>query len=183
MSKNKYKSEKLSFITSLSKFHIVREKSKYHGANARYRNTYPICHASTIGDRMGVHDIMQQLSKQLGDIMKPTKTPYPLGLRQEQVGVQMKLVGRSLYKKPYQEWINKIAPLSRGYKILDFTTFSSKDGKSTMEHVSCFTNGKSTMENWRAILGNRRAGHRRLEILRQDFVWNGRFLENRDKID
>ena len=40
-----------------------------------------------------------------------------------------------LDKKPYPDWVDRI-PLLKDYKTSDFSTFSSEDGKSTMEHVS-----------------------------------------------
>ena len=52
-------------------------------------------------------------------------------------GVQLKPLDRSVYKKPYPDWVDRI-PLTRGYKALDFSTFSREDGKFTMEHISHF---------------------------------------------
>ena len=47
--------------------------------------------------------------------------------------VQLKSIDKPIYKKPYLEWVDKMMPLPRGYKVLDFTTFSRDDDKSTME--------------------------------------------------
>lgn len=44
-------------------------------------------------------------------------------------GVQLKPFDRPEYKKPYPQWIDKIARFPRGQKILDFSTFSREDGK------------------------------------------------------
>ena len=51
----------------------------------------------------------------------------------------MKLIDRPVYKKPYLEWVDKMMPLPKGYKVPNFTTFLGDDDKSTMEHVSRFT--------------------------------------------
>ena len=53
-------------------------------------------------------------------------------------GVQLKPIERLVYEKPYLNWIDKMMPLPKGYKVLDFTTFSRDDNKSTMEHISRF---------------------------------------------
>ena len=52
-------------------------------------------------------------------------------------GVQLRPLDRPIYRKSYPEWVDRV-PLPRGYKILDFSTFSRDNGKSTMEHVSRF---------------------------------------------
>lgn len=44
-----------------------------------------------------------------------------------------------MYKKPYLEWVDRMMPLSRGFKTLDYSTFSGEDGKSTIEHIDKFT--------------------------------------------
>ena len=51
--------------------------------------------------------------------------------------VQFRLLDRLVYSKSYPDLVDRI-PLSRGYKTLDFSTFSGEDGKSTMEYVSYF---------------------------------------------
>ena len=50
-------------------------------------------------------------------------------------GIQLKLIGMPIYKKSYLEWVDKMMPLPKGYKVPNFTTFSRDDDKSTMEHV------------------------------------------------
>ena len=52
--------------------------------------------------------------------------------------VQLKPIERPVYRKSYLEWIDKMMPLSKGYKVSDFTTFTGDDEKSTMEHISRF---------------------------------------------
>ena len=50
-------------------------------------------------------------------------------------GVQLRPLDRLVYRKPYPNQVDRV-PLPRGYKTLDFSTFSDENGKSTMEHVS-----------------------------------------------
>lgn len=44
-----------------------------------------------------------------------------------------------MYNKPYSDWMDKLLPLPRGYKILDFVTFFGEDGKETIKHIESFT--------------------------------------------
>ena len=52
-------------------------------------------------------------------------------------GVHMRPLERSVYKKPYPEWVDKVQ-FPRGFRTSDFTTFSGEDAESTMEHISWF---------------------------------------------
>ena len=54
-------------------------------------------------------------------------------------GVQLKPIDRLTYGKPYPKWVDYMMSLSKGYKVLTFTTFLGNDDKSTMKHVSQFT--------------------------------------------
>ena len=55
-------------------------------------------------------------------------------------GIQLKPMETPMYKKPYQEWVDHMMmPLPKGYKTLDFSTFSGEDNKSTMECIRQFT--------------------------------------------
>ena len=54
-------------------------------------------------------------------------------------GTQLKPIKRPVYRKRYPGWINKIMPLLKGYKVLDFTTFLGDDDKSTMKYIGEFT--------------------------------------------
>ena len=40
----------------------------------------------------------------------------------------------AVYRKPYLEWVDKVQ-FPRGFRNLNFTTFSREYGKSTMEHI------------------------------------------------
>ena len=55
------------------------------------------------------------------------------------LSVQLRLLDRPICRKPYLEWIEKTMPLSSEFKVLDFNILSSKDEKSTIEHISQFT--------------------------------------------
>lgn len=46
---------------------------------------------------------------------------------------------RPMYRHPYLKWVDKLVPLHKCYKTLDFTTFFGEDGKSTMGHIGNFT--------------------------------------------
>ena len=52
-------------------------------------------------------------------------------------GVQIRPFDRPVYRKLYLDWVDRI-PFPTSFKTLDFSIFSGEDGKSTMEHVSCF---------------------------------------------
>ena len=52
--------------------------------------------------------------------------------------VQLKPIERLVYRKPYLEWIDKMVPLPKEYKVPIFTTFFGDDDKFTMEHISRF---------------------------------------------
>ena len=43
-----------------------------------------------------------------------------------------------IYRMPYPEWIDR-EPYSRGFRILEFSTFSREDDKIVLEHMSKFT--------------------------------------------
>ena len=53
--------------------------------------------------------------------------------------MQLKPIERPFYRKACPNWIDSIMLLPKGYTVLDFTTFSRDDEKSTMEHISRFT--------------------------------------------
>ena len=53
--------------------------------------------------------------------------------------VQLRPLNKPVYRKSYPKWIKKTMPLLREFEILNFTIFSGKDKKSTMEHISQFT--------------------------------------------
>ena len=52
-------------------------------------------------------------------------------------GVQLWPLDRPVYMKLYPNWVDRFS-LSKGYETTDFSTFSSEDEKSTMEHVNRF---------------------------------------------
>ena len=54
-------------------------------------------------------------------------------------GVQLKCIETPVYRKPYLDWIDRVMPLLKGFKVSNFTTFLKDDEKSTMEHISRFT--------------------------------------------
>ncbi|XP_050217498.1 uncharacterized protein LOC126668336 [Mercurialis annua] len=46
---------------------------------------------------------------------------------------------RPSYMKPYPDWIDKLYPFPRGYKVPEFSLFSGEErGQSTIEHVARF---------------------------------------------
>ena len=55
-------------------------------------------------------------------------------------GIHLKPMEGPRYRKPYPEWVDKMVHFHKGYKMLDFTTFSGENGKSTLEHVAQFMN-------------------------------------------
>lgn len=50
-------------------------------------------------------------------------------------GIQLRPLDRPVYLKPYPEWVDRMMSLLKRFKSADCTTFSSKDGKSTIEHI------------------------------------------------
>ena len=62
-----------------------------------------------------------------------------VGVISKHFGVQLKPVKKPIYRKPYPDWIDRVMPLPKGYKVPYFFTFLGDDDKSTMEHVSRFT--------------------------------------------
>ena len=45
-----------------------------------------------------------------------------------------------MYNKPYPDWIDKLHPFPRGYKVLEFLLFLGEDKhQSSIEHVARFT--------------------------------------------
>ncbi|XP_077223021.1 uncharacterized protein LOC143856637 [Tasmannia lanceolata] len=46
---------------------------------------------------------------------------------------------KPMYRKPYPEWIDRLYPFLRSYKVPEFITFSGDGTQSTIEHVGRFT--------------------------------------------
>lgn len=44
-----------------------------------------------------------------------------------------------MYEKPYPNWMDKLFPLPRSYKTLDFVNFFKEDGNTTIKHFESFT--------------------------------------------
>ncbi|XP_050229195.1 uncharacterized protein LOC126678335 [Mercurialis annua] len=58
----------------------------------------------------------------------------------ERLGVDLRPMPRPLYMKPYPDWIDKLYPFPRGYKVPEFSLFSGEEkGQSTVEHVARFS--------------------------------------------
>ncbi|XP_050211602.1 uncharacterized protein LOC126661779 [Mercurialis annua] len=58
----------------------------------------------------------------------------------ERLGVDLRPMPRPSYMKPYPDWIDKLYPFPRGYKVSEFSLFSGEEkGKSTVEHVARFS--------------------------------------------
>ena len=45
----------------------------------------------------------------------------------EKMGIDFKPITRSMYNKPYPDWIDKLHSFPRGYKVPEFVLFSGKD--------------------------------------------------------
>jgi len=54
-------------------------------------------------------------------------------------GIQLKPMVRPMYKKSYPKWVDYMITFLKRYKAPYFSTFSSEDDKSTMEHIGQFT--------------------------------------------
>ena len=58
----------------------------------------------------------------------------------EKMGIDFKPISRPMYNKPYPNWIDKLHPFSRGYKVQEFVLFSGEDKhQSSIEHIAQFT--------------------------------------------
>ncbi|XP_050211887.1 uncharacterized protein LOC126662044 [Mercurialis annua] len=58
----------------------------------------------------------------------------------ERLGVDLRPMPRPSYMKPYPDWIDKLYPFPRGYKVPEFSLFSGEEkGQSTVEHVARFS--------------------------------------------
>ena len=67
-------------------------------------------------------------------------------------GVQLKPIERLIYKKPYLDWIDKMMPLPKDYKVPDFTTFSRDHNKFAMEHISQFIEARINITSYNYFL-------------------------------
>ena len=54
-------------------------------------------------------------------------------------GVQLRPLEKPVYRKLYPDWIEKIMPLPREFKVLNFSIFSGEGETSTVEHICQFT--------------------------------------------
>ena len=73
--------------------------------------------------------------------MQPPPPPNLEAIReavQELYGPDLRQVGYLKFYKPYPEAIDRENPYPRGYRILEFSLFSRKDGQSTLDHVARF---------------------------------------------
>lgn len=71
---------------------------------------------------------------------QPTRTmTVPSETMRKYFGIKLKPMKRPTHKKLYLEWMDRMMPLSKGYKTTNFSTFSSKDGKLIVEHIGRFT--------------------------------------------
>ena len=70
-------------------------------------------------------------------------------------GIQLRPFDRLVYRKPYLDLVDRI-PLLRGNKTPDFSTFSGKDVKSTMEHMNRFMAqcGEAKLRSLRSSYGS-----------------------------
>lgn len=57
----------------------------------------------------------------------------------EKMGVEIRPTPRPAYSKPYPDWIDKLNPFPRNFKLPELTLFSGEDEtQSTLEHVAKF---------------------------------------------
>ena len=58
----------------------------------------------------------------------------------EKIGIDFRHISKLIYNKPYPDWIDKLLPFSRGYKVPEFVLFLGEDKhQSSIEHVARFT--------------------------------------------
>ncbi|GKU90775.1 hypothetical protein SLEP1_g4728 [Rubroshorea leprosula] len=62
-----------------------------------------------------------------------------IDLVQETYGPALRPLVRPAYRKPYPDIIDHENPFPRGFKVPEFTLFSSEVGQSTIEHIGHFT--------------------------------------------
>ncbi|CAL1358950.1 unnamed protein product [Linum trigynum] len=79
-----------------------------------------------LGGHQGGHDVntlrdqmAQLLAEQFGFGMRPTMPP--------------------VYRKPYPEWVDRMYPFPRGFRVPEFVPFTGTGDQSTVEHVGQFT--------------------------------------------
>ena len=67
--------------------------------------------------------------------------------------VQPRPLNRTIYRKSYPEWIEKIMPLPREFEVSNFTIFSGEDEKFAIEHISRFTTqcGKANQNEYHKL--------------------------------
>ncbi|CAI0472852.1 unnamed protein product [Linum tenue] len=78
------------------------------------------------GGQPGGHDpntlrdqVAQLLAEQFGMGVRPTMPP--------------------VYRKPYPEWVDRLYPFPRGFRVPEFATFTGTGDQSTVEHIGRFT--------------------------------------------
>ena len=53
------------------------------------------------------------------------------------MGIDFKPISRPMYNKPYPDWIDKLHPFPRSYKVPEFILFSAEDKhQSSIEHIA-----------------------------------------------
>ncbi|CAL1390186.1 unnamed protein product [Linum trigynum] len=57
----------------------------------------------------------------------------------EQFGMGVRPAMPPVYRKPYPEWVDRLYPFPRGFRVPEFATFTGTGDQSTVEHVGCFT--------------------------------------------
>ena len=84
--------------------------------------------------------------------------PPPLDLEvireavQEIYGLGLRQISHPKFYKSYPKTIDRENPYPRGYRILEFSSFSGEDGHSTLEHVARFTMQCGELANYENFL-------------------------------
>lgn len=57
----------------------------------------------------------------------------------QQLGIDVRPLMRPTSRKPYPDWIDRVHPFPKGYKVPEFVLFSGEEKKSTIEHIARFS--------------------------------------------
>lgn len=57
----------------------------------------------------------------------------------QQLGIDVRPLMRPTSRKPYPDWIDRVHPFPKGYKVPEFVLFFGEEKKSTIEHIARFS--------------------------------------------
>ncbi|GKV02584.1 hypothetical protein SLEP1_g15006 [Rubroshorea leprosula] len=92
-----------------------------------------------MGEGQRQHEPMEAAALVADHGHQPQHRDQLIDLVQETYGPALRPLVRPAYRKPYPDIIDHENPFPRGFKVPEFTLFSSEVGQSTIEHIGHFT--------------------------------------------